>query len=112
MVEAKERAFYDEDYYAGRTRNSLPHTREVVAPLSRRTARFLCHRCRPQRTLDIGCAMGFLVEALRAQGVRELAEPSPRPFRRESYALADYRVLIRSENPAAAVDDILKLPLF
>ena len=71
MREAKDRAFYDEDYYAGRTRNSLPHTREVVAPLSRRTARFLCHRCRPQRALDIGCAMGFLVEALRAQGVRE-----------------------------------------
>jgi len=71
VPEAKDRAFYDENYFAGRTRNSLPHTREVIAPLSHRTARFLCRRCHPQRVLDIGCAMGFLVEALRAQGVRE-----------------------------------------
>ena len=71
MAEAKGRGFYDENYFAGRTRDSLPHTREVIAPLSGRTARFLCRRCRPQRALDIGCAMGFLVEALRAEGVRE-----------------------------------------
>jgi SAM-dependent methyltransferase len=71
VVEAKDRAFYDEDYFAGRTRSSLPHTREVVAPLSQRTARFLCRRCRPARVLDIGCAMGFLVDALSAEGAPE-----------------------------------------
>ena len=71
VIEAKNGAFYDEQYFAGRTRNSLPHTREVIAPLSRRTARFLCRRCGPARALDVGCAMGFLVEALRGEGVRE-----------------------------------------
>ncbi len=71
MTKAKDRTFYDKDYFAGGTRSSLPHTREVIAPLSQRTARFLCRRCRPARVLDIGCAMGFLVDALRAEGVPE-----------------------------------------
>lgn len=69
MAEAKGRDFYDRDYFEARTRQSLPHVREVVYPLAERTARHLCRRCRPDRVLDLGCAKGFLVEAFRAQGV-------------------------------------------
>jgi hypothetical protein len=39
VPEAKDPAFYDESYFAGRTRDSLPHTREVIYPLSDRMAR-------------------------------------------------------------------------
>jgi SAM-dependent methyltransferase len=69
MPEAAPRDFYDEAYFAGRSRGSLPHTREVVYPLSERTARFLCRGQRPTSALDVACATGFLVEALQAQGV-------------------------------------------
>ena len=69
MPEAKGRAFYDRDYFEAKTRQSLPHTREVIYPLAERAAVFLCRRCRPTRVLDLGCAKGFLVEAFRAQGV-------------------------------------------
>lgn len=62
-------AFYNRDYFAGRTRESPPHTRELIYPLAERTAAFLCRRCRPGRILDIGCAKGFLVEAFQNQGV-------------------------------------------
>lgn len=62
-------AFYDRHYFEGRTRESPPHTRELIYPLAERTAAFLCRRCRPARVLDIGCAKGFLVEAFRNQGV-------------------------------------------
>jgi len=62
-------AFYDRDYFEGRTRQSPPHTRELIYPLAVRTAGYLCRRCQPPRVLDIGCAKGFLVEAFRAQGV-------------------------------------------
>jgi len=68
MPEAKGRDFYDRDYFEAKSRQSLPHTREVIYPWAERTARLLWHRCRPNRVLDIGCAKGFLVEALRAQG--------------------------------------------
>ncbi len=61
-------AFYDRDYFEGRTRQSPPHTRDLIYPMAERTAAFLCRRCRPPRVLDIGCAKGFLVEAFRAQG--------------------------------------------
>jgi SAM-dependent methyltransferase len=40
-----------------------------VYPLSERTARFLCRGRRPASALDLACASGFLVEALRAQGI-------------------------------------------
>jgi glycosyltransferase involved in cell wall biosynthesis/SAM-dependent methyltransferase len=60
--------FYDRDYFEGRTRQSPPHTRELIYPLAERTAAFLCRRCRPPRVLDIGCAKGYLIEAFRAQG--------------------------------------------
>lgn len=70
MPEEKGRDFYDRDYFEARTRQSVPHTREVIYPLAERTARFLCRRLVPRRVLDIGCAKGFLVEAFRAQGVQ------------------------------------------
>lgn len=61
--------FYDREYFEGRRRRSPPHCREVIYPLAERTARYLC-RCRiPERALDLGCAKGYLVEALRAGGV-------------------------------------------
>ncbi len=69
MPEAKGRAFYDQNYFDAKTRQSLPHTREIIYPLAERTAVFLSRRCRPTRVLDLGCAKGFLVEAFRAQGV-------------------------------------------
>lgn len=69
MPEAKGRDFYDRDYFEARTRQSIPHTQEVIYPLAERTARFLCRRLAPHRVLDIGCAKGFLVEAFRAHGV-------------------------------------------
>lgn len=68
MPEAKGRDFYDRDYFEATSRQSLPHTRAIIYPFAERTARLLWHRCRPTRVLDIGCAKGFLVEALRAQG--------------------------------------------
>ncbi len=69
MPEVNERDFYNRDYFEAITRESLPHTREVIYPFGERTARFLCGRLSPQRVLDIGCAKGFLVEAFRAHGV-------------------------------------------
>lgn len=69
MSEAKGREYYDRDYFEAKTRESLPHTREIIYPNCERTARFLCRRHAPQRVLDIGCAKGFLVEAFHAQGV-------------------------------------------
>jgi SAM-dependent methyltransferase len=63
-------AFYDRDYFEGKTRQSPPHTRELIYPLAERTVAFLCRRCRPTRVLDIGCAKGFLVEAFRAWSVQ------------------------------------------
>ena len=62
--------FYDADYFEGRTRESPPHQREIIYPLAERTAAFLCRRLRPARALDLGCAKGFLVEALLARGAR------------------------------------------
>jgi SAM-dependent methyltransferase len=69
MRESKNKIFYDEDYFEGRTRQSPPHTRELIYPLAERTAQFLCRRCQPVRILDIGCAKGYLVEAFQSQGV-------------------------------------------
>lgn len=69
MVKAKGREFYDRNYYEACTRQSLPHSREVIYPLAERTARLLSHRLRPSRVVDIGCAKGFLVEAFRNLGI-------------------------------------------
>ena len=63
--------FYDADYFEGRTRESPPHRREIIYPLAARTADYLCRRLRPTRALDLGCAKGFLVEALLAHGVAQ-----------------------------------------
>jgi SAM-dependent methyltransferase len=68
MIERQDRGFFDQAYFEAQTREGLPHTREVIYPLADRTARLLCRRFRPQRVLDLGCAKGFLVEALRARG--------------------------------------------
>jgi len=68
VPEPRGRDFYDRDYFEGRTRQSLPHVREVIYPLAERTARLLWRRWRPTRVLDLGCAKGFLVQAFRAQG--------------------------------------------
>lgn len=70
MFELKKTVFYDRDYFEGKTRQSPPHTRELIYPLAARTVAFLCSRCAPKRVLDIGCAKGYLVEAFQAQGVR------------------------------------------
>jgi len=61
--------FYDEEYFEGKSRQSAPHSRGLIYPLAARTARFLCRESTPVRVLDIGCAKGYLVEALRAEGV-------------------------------------------
>src|SRR2546425_10234823 len=72
MPDLKKKNFYDEDYFKGKTRQSPPHTRELIYPVASRTATFLCFRCSPERVLDIGCAKGYLVEAFRSQGVRSV----------------------------------------
>ncbi len=69
MPEGMGRDFYDRDYFEARTRQSVPHTHDIIYPLAERTAKFLCRRLDPRRVLDIGCAKGFLVQAFRAQGV-------------------------------------------
>ncbi len=61
--------FYDKDYFEGRTRESPPHTRELIYPWALRTAQFLYGKFHPQTVLDIGCAKGFLAEAFLAQGI-------------------------------------------
>ncbi len=61
--------FYDRDYFEGKTRRSPPHTRDLIYPLADRTAAFLCRYRKPGQALDLGCAKGFLVEALHARGV-------------------------------------------
>jgi SAM-dependent methyltransferase len=62
-------AFYDEDYFEGKSRHSPPHSRGLIYPMAERTARFLCRQSTPARVLDIGCAKGYLVEAFHAEGV-------------------------------------------
>ncbi|HEV8472126.1 MAG TPA: glycosyltransferase [Methylomirabilota bacterium] len=68
-VGAPPTALYGADYFEGRTRQSPPHSRELIYPLAERTAAFLARRLRPRRAVDVGCAKGFLVEALRAAGI-------------------------------------------
>lgn len=69
MPEFVPRVIYDRDYFEGKTRQSPPHTRDLIYPLAKRTAAFLHSRCRPKRVCDIGCAKGYLVEAFQTQGV-------------------------------------------
>lgn len=61
--------FYDRDYFEGGKRESPPHRRELIYPAAARTAAFLRRRLDPGAALDLGCAKGFLVEALRESGV-------------------------------------------
>ncbi|MGE3152397.1 MAG: class I SAM-dependent methyltransferase [Nitrospiraceae bacterium] len=60
---------YDRDYFEGRTRQSPPHSKELIYPWAARTSRFLCHRVPASRALDLGCAKGYLVEAQTAAGI-------------------------------------------
>jgi SAM-dependent methyltransferase len=60
---------YDRDYFEGRTRQSPPHSRELIYPFAARTGRFLCRHAIASRSLDLGCAKGYLIEALSALGV-------------------------------------------
>lgn len=69
MSDTNSPAFYDHDYFEGVTRQSPPHTRERIYPQALRTAAFLSRRWTPKRVLDLGCAKGYLVEALRDMGV-------------------------------------------
>ncbi|MEE8160337.1 MAG: class I SAM-dependent methyltransferase, partial [Acidobacteriota bacterium] len=69
MREIKARDFFDQAYFEGKTRQSPPHSRELIYPLAARTAAFLCHRFRPRSVLDLGCAKGYLAEAFQAEGV-------------------------------------------
>lgn len=62
-------AFYNEEYFEGKSRHSPPHSRGLIYPMAERTARFLCRHSIPSHVLDVGCAKGYLVEAFRAQGV-------------------------------------------
>jgi len=64
-------AFYNEEYFEGKSRHSPPHSRGLIYPMAERTARFLCRQSAPARVLDIGCAKGYLVEAFRAEGVAQ-----------------------------------------
>lgn len=70
MAEGNRAVFYDRDYFDGKTRQSPPHTRDRIYPLAVRTAAFLSRRWAPTRVLDLGCAKGYLIEALRERGVR------------------------------------------
>jgi SAM-dependent methyltransferase len=62
--------FYDEDYFEGRSRGVPPHSRESIYPVMRRTTGFLQQRLHAQRALDVGCAKGYLVEALNDEGMQ------------------------------------------
>lgn len=70
MTDMNSSAFYDRDYFEGRTRQSPPHTRDRIYPQAVQTAAFLARRWAPARMLDLGCAKGYLVEALQEQGIR------------------------------------------
>lgn len=62
--------FYNKEYFEGHTRESPPHTRELIYPWALRTARFLYQKYHPHTVLDIGCAKGYLTEAFLAQGIQ------------------------------------------
>ncbi len=63
MPEFMPRVIDDRDYIEGKTRQSPPHTRDLIYPLAKRAAAFLHRRCKPKRVCDIGGAKGYLVEA-------------------------------------------------
>ena len=64
--------FYDEDYYrTGCDKTGLPYSREekVWVDFFGSVAGTLVKTLRPTTVLDVGCALGMLVEALRERGV-------------------------------------------
>ena len=64
--------FYDEDYYgAGYDRSAVPYNRGETAwtDFFSTIAANVVKTLRPGTVLDVGCAVGMLVEALRDRGV-------------------------------------------
>ena len=64
--------FYDEDYYSvGYDKSGVPYNRgeKVWTDFFARIADSLASTLRPSAVLDVGCAVGMLVEALRTRGV-------------------------------------------
>ena len=64
--------FYDEDYYgASYDTNGIPYSRDEEHWVSffKRIATSIVTTIQPRSLLDVGCATGMLVEALRNQGV-------------------------------------------
>ena len=64
--------FYDEDYYGtSYDQGGVPYRREekVWVDLMERVAASIVRTLRPVTALDVGCAIGMLVEALRDRGV-------------------------------------------
>ncbi len=68
-------------------------------------------------TLWLDCPLAMIRRRLASSTDRPLAR-DPHKFeilyyaRRESYALADHRIEVSSDNPADTIDAILRLPLF
>lgn len=69
MPEVAGRELYGEAYFEGRSRQSPPHTRDLIYPTAARTAAYLSRLTHPRRALDVGCAKGYMAEALRAEGL-------------------------------------------
>ncbi len=69
MPDAMSKEFYGEAYFEGKSRQSPPHTRHLIYPMAARTAAYLCHLTRPRSALDVGCAKGYMAEALTAEGI-------------------------------------------
>ncbi len=70
MTPTNSSAFYDSFYYQHGC-GERPYQRdEAWLDLFRRTARKIADRIHPGTVLDAGCAMGFLVEGLRREGVQ------------------------------------------
>jgi ubiquinone/menaquinone biosynthesis C-methylase UbiE len=67
-------SFYDEDYFlhgvkSGYGGDFIPYNEEHILPRVRELAQHLKQDCNPQSVLDVGCARGYLVRALREVGI-------------------------------------------
>lgn len=69
MPDVISKEFYGEAYFEGKSRQSPPHTRDLIYPMAARTAAYLCRLARPRIALDVGCAKGYMAEALGAEGI-------------------------------------------
>lgn len=96
--------FYDRDYFEGGKRASPPHRRELIFPAAARTAAFLRCRLQPTTAVDLGCAKGFLVQALQDAGV-----PRALGFDVSSYAVSAPDV--EAAGSLAVADVVTGIPL-